>query len=193
MADETLWLPSLVLALHRNRHAPYSRFVQMATIRADGRPANRTIVFRGFLDNSPRLAFCCDARSTKAHELARSPWSELCWYFPVTHEQFRIAGPTVVVGQNADEVLLEARRKLWSELAEPVRVSFTWPAPGKPREGRVPFPTVHPDQETPVSHFCLLILDPQEVDLLELNGNPQHRWIFHRDGADHWQGTEVNP
>ncbi len=102
----------------------------MATIRGDGRPANRTIVFRGFVDESPRLAFCSDARSNKVQELARSPWSELCWYFPVTHEQFRIAGPTVVAGENADQVLLEARRTLWSQLAEAVRVSFTWPAPG---------------------------------------------------------------
>jgi len=165
----------------------------MATIRADGRPANRTIVFRGFFDDSPRLTFVSDARSPKVHELERSPWCELCWYFPVTHEQFRISGPTVVVGQNSDDVSLEARRKIWCQLAEPVRVSFTWPAPGNPRDGRVPFPSIHPDQETPVSHFCLLILDPQEVDLLELNGNPQHRWIFHREGPDHWQGTEVNP
>jgi pyridoxamine 5'-phosphate oxidase len=192
--SETLWLPSLVLALHRNRAAPSSRFVQMATIRVDGRPANRTVVFRGFLHDSPRLTFVADLRSTKVDELERSPWSELCWYFAVTHEQFRIGGPTVVVGPNgAEPDLLEARRNVWRELAEPVRASFTWPKPGEPRDGRVPFPSVHPDQETPVSHFCLLILDPQEVDLLELNGNPQHRWTFNLTEAGRWRGNEVNP
>jgi pyridoxamine 5'-phosphate oxidase len=87
MPDEALWLPSLVLALYRNRHAPFSRFAQIATVRGDGRPANRTIVFRGFLNDSPQMTFTTDARSDKVAELERSPWSELCWYFPVTHEQ----------------------------------------------------------------------------------------------------------
>ena len=69
---ETLWLPSLVLALYQNRHAPDSRFVQMATVRADGRPANRTLVFRGFLNDTPQLTFVTDARSTKVAELRTS-------------------------------------------------------------------------------------------------------------------------
>ena len=93
MDAETLWRPSLVLALYRNRHAPYSRFVQLATVRADGRPANRTVVFRGFLDETPQLTFVTDSRSPKVAELSHSPWAEVCWYFPVTHEQFRIGGP----------------------------------------------------------------------------------------------------
>jgi PPOX class probable FMN-dependent enzyme len=194
MPDEPLWLPSLVLALYRNRHAPFSRFVQMATVRADGRPANRTIVFRGFLSDSPQLTFTTDARSDKVAELERSPSSELCWYFPVTHEQFRISGSMKVVRHDdGDERLLDARRDTWCKLEEPVRVSFTWPAPGQPREGRLPFPIVHPDPDTPLSHFCLLILGPQEVDMLELSGSPQNRWIFRRTEPGEWHGTEVNP
>lgn len=191
---ETIWWPSLVLALHQNRHAPYSRFVQMATVRADGRPANRTIVFRGFLNDTPRLTFVTDGRSTKAAELERSLWSELCWYFPVTHEQFRISGPTLLVRHDTlDPVLRDARRDSWRELAEVTRVSFTWPLPGAARDGRVPFPFAHPDPETPLSHFCLLILDPHEVDLLEINGNPQNRWIYRRTEEGRWNGAEVNP
>jgi pyridoxamine 5'-phosphate oxidase len=192
--SQTIWLPSLVLALHQNRHAPYSRFVQMATVRGDGRPANRTLVFRGFLDDSPRLTFVTDARSEKAAELERSPWSEICWYFPVTHEQFRISGPVVLVRHdNDDAALRDARRSSWRELAEAVRMSFTWPTPGAPRDGGVRFPSAHPDPETPPAHFCLLVLDPHEVDLLEINGNPQNRWIYRRDETGRWQGSEVNP
>jgi PPOX class probable FMN-dependent enzyme len=194
MPDETLWLPSLVLAIYQNRGAPDSRFVQMATIRADGRPANRTVIFRGFLDNSPRLTFVTDARSAKVAELESASWSELCWYFAVTHVQFRISGPTTIVrSDSGDAGLLESRRAAWRELAEAVRVSFTWPAPGAPREIHGPFPTIHPDQEIPPTHFCLLILDPQEVDILELHGNPQNRWTFCRTESDRWQGTEINP
>jgi PPOX class probable FMN-dependent enzyme len=194
MSDETLWLPSLVLALYRNRHAPDSRLVQMASVRGDGRPANRTVVFRGFQHDSAQLIFTIDARSRKADELERAPWCELCWYFPVTHEQYRISGPTKIIRHDeGDAGLRDARRDVWSKLDEPVRVSFTWPAPGKPRESRLPFPIIHPDPNTPLSHFCLLILDPQEVDMLELSGNPQNRWTFSRTEALGWQGTEINP
>ena len=68
MADE-LWRPSLDLALHRNRQSPQCRFVQLASVREDGRPAVRTIVFRGFLGDTNRLTFATDGRSVKAHEL----------------------------------------------------------------------------------------------------------------------------
>ncbi len=105
-------MPSLVLAIHQNRHAPYSRFVQMATVRRDVRPANRTVVFRGFLNDSPRLTFVTDARSEKVAELEHCPWCQICWYFPVTHEQFRISGPVALVRDETDDAALrDARRR----------------------------------------------------------------------------------
>jgi len=191
---DTLWKPSLVLALYLNRHAPYSRFVQLATVRADGRPANRTVVFRGFLDESPQLTFATNAHSRKVAELGHCPWAEACWYFPVTHEQFRIGGPITLAGDDArDRASLDARRACWRKLADAVRLTYTWPAPGEPRADRVPFPTEHPDPEEPLPHFCLMILDPQEVAELELNGNPQNRWEYRRDEHGRWSGAEVNP
>jgi pyridoxamine 5'-phosphate oxidase len=191
---ETIWLPSLVLAIYQNRDAPRSRFIQMATVRGDGRPANRTVVFRGFLNRGPRLTFVTDARSEKITELEHAAWSQLCWYFPVTHEQFRISGPVTLVRHDTDQPALhDARRDAWRSLAESVRISFTWPTPGEPRDGSVPFPSAHPDPETPPSHFCLLVLDPHEVDLLEINGSPQNRWIYRLNEAGRWQGAEVNP
>jgi pyridoxamine 5'-phosphate oxidase len=192
--SDSLWRPSLVLALYQNRHAPDSRFVQFATVRADGRPANRTVVFRGFCNETPQLTFTADARSPKVEELCHCPWAQVCWYFPVTHEQFRIGGPITVVKDDArDRAYLDARLRAWRELAESVRVSFTWPAPGARRVEGQRFPTQHPDPLDPLPHFCLLILDPQEVDHLEINGNPQNRWEFQRGDHGVWSGMEVNP
>ncbi len=166
----------------------------MATVNAQGRPANRTLVFRGFVNETSQLTFATDLRSPKTSELAQSPWAELCWYFPVTHEQFRIAGPITVVGPEAtDHVLAAARRDAWRALAEATRVTFTWPEPGLPRDQHVPFPTEHPDAEAPLSHFGLLVLDPHSVDFLEIHGYPQNRWEFERDEAGLWSGLEVNP
>jgi pyridoxamine 5'-phosphate oxidase len=86
-----------------------------------------------------------------------------------------------------------ARRECWREQPEATRVTFTWPAPGQPRDARVPFPTEHPDADNPLPHFGLLVLDPQAVDFLEINGHPQNRWQFHRNDHGRWLGIEVNP
>ena len=48
MNDIPGWRLSLTSALHRNRHLVYSRYFQLATVGLEGRPANRTVVFRGF-------------------------------------------------------------------------------------------------------------------------------------------------
>jgi PPOX class probable FMN-dependent enzyme len=191
---ETIWMPSLILALYRNRQGPQSRFVQVATVRADGRPANRTMVFGGFLDETPQLTFQTDARSSKIAELDHHPWAEACWYFPITREQFRIGGCVKVVGKDTpDPALLDARRAAWRELADATRAGFDWPAPGQPRDPAVPYTTNPADREKPPPQFCLLILDPQTVDHLELNGNPQNRWEYQRDDQGRWSGAEVNP
>ena len=109
---ETLWRASLVLALYRNRHVAQARYLQLATVRADGRPANRTVVFRGFLGDSERITVVTDIRSAKVRELDGAPWAEACWYFPMTREQFRLGGRAVVVREgSADEALRQARRR----------------------------------------------------------------------------------
>ena len=192
---QSLWVPSLVLALHQNRRAPASRFVQIATTRPDGRPSNRTLVFRGFINDMTSLTFAVDLRSEKAREIAHNPWVEACWYFPVTHEQFRLSGHATIVGdaQRDDEALQTARRDTWQALPEPTRMSYTWPPPGQRRDASVPFPHEHPDRVAPPGHFGILVLDPRAVDYLEINGQPQNRWQFERDDHGEWSGVEVNP
>jgi PPOX class probable FMN-dependent enzyme len=191
---QTIWKPSLVLALYLNRQAPYSRFVQVATVRDDGRPANRTMMFSGFLGETDQLTFHTDSRSAKLADLDHLPWAEACWYFPVTHEQFRIGGMVRVVrGDTPDSSMLEARRAAWRELGEPARIAYNWPAPGQPRNRKEPYPTERPDAKEPLPQFCLIILDPHAVDHLEVNGNPQNRWKYQRDDQGRWSGAEVNP
>jgi pyridoxamine 5'-phosphate oxidase len=192
--SQTLWSPSLVLAIYMNRRAPASRLLQMASVRPDGRPANRTLVFRGFLGDTAQLTFVTDLRSPKLADLSKSSWVEVCWYFPVTHEQFRIGGGVIVVGPDAtDPALSTARAECWRELPEPTRLSFTWPTSGEPRDSRVPYPKEHPDPESPLPQFGLLVLDPESVDFLEINGQPQNRWLFQRGAQGQWSGREINP
>jgi hypothetical protein len=57
----------------------------------------------------------------------------------------------------------------------------------------VPFLTEHPDPEHALPQFSLLIQEPREVDYLEINGNSQNRWEFHRGDGGLRSGAEVNP
>lgn len=46
------WRPVLAKSLRLNRALTYARYFQLATLRGDGRPANRTVVLRGFAPDS---------------------------------------------------------------------------------------------------------------------------------------------
>ncbi|MBM0742714.1 pyridoxamine 5'-phosphate oxidase family protein [Phormidium sp. CLA17] len=187
------WRSPLARALHRNRSLVYARYFQLATIRADGHPANRTVVFRGFLDNTNQLKMITDARSEKADQIDQNAWGEACWYFPKTREQFRLLGQLTLVRDNCtDAHLLEARARSWQELSDAARVQFAWSNPGVPRDDTGFNPPL-PDAITPLSHFCLLLLDSTRIDHLELKGDPQNRSIYSFSDAIGWSMQSVNP
>lgn len=189
-----LWRSPLARALHSNRSLAYARYLQLATVRADGRPANRTVVFRGFLGDTNQLKFITDIRSQKAEEINLYPWGEICWYFPKTREQFRIAGKLVLVGADcADSALCLSWRTAWQDLSEAARSQFAWPHPGADRADAGAFDCASPDAIEPLSNFCLLLLEPETVDFLELRGEPQNRSLYGRDGEGNWFVRSVNP
>jgi PPOX class probable FMN-dependent enzyme len=171
----------------------HARYLQLATVRADQRPANRTLVFRGFLDGTDQLQFVTDARNEKAEQIDRLPWGEACWYFPETREQFRLAGTLLLVrDQHPDAVLQQARQTAWQSLSDAARTQFTSAHPGQPRSGQEEFDVAVPEATTPLPPFCLLLLDPHQVDHLELRGDPQNRWLHQRNKAV-WTVQPINP
>ncbi|MBE9092810.1 Npun_F5749 family FMN-dependent PPOX-type flavoprotein [Tychonema sp. LEGE 07203] len=189
-----LWREPLARSLHRNRSLAFARYLQLATVRTDGRPANRTVVFRGFLGDTNRLKFITDIRSQKVEEINLYPWGEICWYFPKTREQFRIAGQLILVRKDdADSELYSSRRTAWQELSEAARHQFAWPAPGEDKAPAGAFDSASPDAREPLPNFCLLLLEPETVDLLDLRGEPQNRSLYGRDGVGNWLVRSVNP
>ncbi|MBE9050414.1 pyridoxamine 5'-phosphate oxidase family protein [Nostocales cyanobacterium LEGE 11386] len=188
------WRSAIARALHRNRSLVYARYLQLATVKENGRPANRTVVFRGFLEETNQLKFITDSRSDKVYQIQQQPWAEICWYFPNTREQFRISGClTLVKGDNSHPTLQPARITTWQELSDAARLQFAWPHPGKPRvDESAAFKPPPPNPTQPVPNFCLLLLDPVQVDHLELRGEPQNRRIYSRD-EQQWSIQEINP
>lgn len=189
------WRSLLAAALHRNRSLVYARYLQLATVRANNRPANRTVVFRGFLEDTNQLKFITDARSEKIDQIQQQPWAEACWYFPNTREQFRISGCLTLVGcDNYDPVLHKARITTWQELSDAARLQFAWADPGKPRvKDPAAFDPPAPDATQPLANFCLLLLDPVQVDHLELKGDPQNRYLYCLNEQQQWSSQEINP
>lgn len=193
MDDLASWRSPLARAQHRNRSLPNARYVQLATVRANGRPANRTVVFRGFLDRSDRLKFVTDARSQKPDQIEYCPWGEVCWYFPQTREQFRFQGHlTLITDTHLDPMLAAARLKAWAELSDAARSQFSWPHPEHSRGDHDLFNSLPPSPIKPLSHFCLLLLDPLTVDHLELCGDPQNRRFYQLQNQG-WSTQEINP
>lgn len=187
------WRPLIARALHHNRSDAHSRYFQIATVHTDGRPANRTVVFRGFLDDGTnRLQFITDLRSDKIDQIYHQQWAEVCWYFTKTREQFRIMGRLEVVTADS-ESLQTARINLWQQLSDSARLQFVWPHPGEPRADQSKFTnSPAPDETNPPDNFGLVLLSPTAVDHLQLRGEPQNRDRYFVSGVN-WQVDAVNP
>ncbi len=180
------WRSPLARALHRNRSLPHSRYFQLATLAQGNFPANRTVVFRGFLAGTNQLKIITDSRSQKIEEIAKNPLAEVCWYFSKTREQFRLAGQiTTIKG--------EIRTLVWQEISDAARVQFSWPPPGQKRAETTAFELSYPDKIEPLPNFCLLLLEPVKVEHLELRGDPQNRWLYQRESNKNWSQLAINP
>ena len=189
------WRDTILKSLKKNSRLAYARYAQLATVKEDGRPANRTIVYRGFLEDTPKLTFVTDRRSKKINELRANPWVELCWYFPQTREQYRIAGTMRVVKvDEADNAMLAARETAWKRMSDGARSQFAWPFPGLERteddSSWDPEPVT--EDRPPLEEFCLLVLDPHEIDHLQLKSNERN--VFSKaDAGEEWNQLRVNP
>ncbi|KAF9602472.1 hypothetical protein IFM89_028486 [Coptis chinensis] len=75
-ASAAPWKQLIMNALELNSNLKHSSYVQLATIGSNGRPANRTVVFRGFHDDSNKIQINTDSRSCKVEELKQCPFAE---------------------------------------------------------------------------------------------------------------------
>ena len=187
------WRSPLKSAIHRNRSKPHSRYFQLATVDSNGYPRNRTVVFRGFLDDTDLIKIITDARSNKIPEIEYQSVAEICWYFTKTREQFRISGTLqLITAQEIDPNLKKARQTTWHNLSDAARSQFAWPNPAQPAADKSAFDIEPPSSDTVLDNFCLLLLTPMKIDHLQLKSDPQQRFLYtHSDNT--WQTQAVNP
>ncbi|KAL0739787.1 hypothetical protein Bca4012_081300 [Brassica carinata] len=191
------WKQLLFGAIEANSHLKHSSYAQLATIGVNGRPSNRTVVFRGFEENSDRIQINTDLRSRKIQELKLCPFSEMCWYFSDTWEQFRINGRVEVIdASSSDQTKLQLREKAWFANSLKSRLMYICPAPGTPYNGEQPNQEVNLDPSSgPVADYCLLLLEPEKVDYLNLKSNQRLLFSSMTSGTGEkcWTSEKVNP
>ncbi|KAJ6400752.1 hypothetical protein OIU84_016225 [Salix udensis] len=73
MGTATPWKLLLLSALESNSHLKHSTYFQFATIGCNGRPSNRSVVFRGFGENSDRIQINTDCRTLKNLSIVHLP------------------------------------------------------------------------------------------------------------------------
>ncbi|XP_058085670.1 pyridoxine/pyridoxamine 5'-phosphate oxidase 2 [Magnolia sinica] len=199
MASSTAapWKQLLVNALQANAPLKHSSFFQLATIGFNGRPSNRTVVFRGFQEGSDKIQINTDYRSRKIEDIKHCPFGEICWYFTDSWEQFRINGTIDIIdGSNPDPVKLQQRERAWFASSLKSRLQYLGPSPGLPCISEEPCNEYPLDPSTgPVGAFCLLVLDPEEVDYLNLKSNERLIYTSKRngDGGQCWMLEKINP
>ncbi|CAA3009003.1 pyridoxine pyridoxamine 5 -phosphate oxidase 2 [Olea europaea subsp. europaea] len=190
------WKELLLNSIHSNSHLGHSSYFQFATVASNGRPSNRTVVFRGFQDDSDKIQINTDSRTRKLDDLKRCSFAEICWYFTDSWEQFRINGKVDVIdGSNPDPLKLQQREKAWFASSIKSRLQYLGPTPGIPSVDEQPsqVPTLDPST-SPVGVFCLLVLDPDQVDYLNLKSNERVTYTagHSAEGEKIWTWEKVN-
>ncbi len=181
------WIERLEVALKKNQRDPARKYFQLATIKPDGSPANRTVVFRGFGPNE-EIQLISDTRSQKISELKQKKNAAICWYFSKTREQFRISGVVKTELSRGSDLAQE----LWQKISEQARSQFYWPEPGHEFEELAQdFSSIDVNSSTPPEEFCVLRFSPVEVDYLLLRGSPQARFRSYRGGSS-WISKRIN-
>ncbi|MFM8935457.1 MAG: pyridoxamine 5'-phosphate oxidase family protein [Vulcanococcus sp.] len=177
------WRPLLRAARQREGRSPMARWLQLATVAADGTPRVRTLVFRGW-GGASQLDLLTEGRSAKLAELQAQPAVELCWLLPRARCQFRLRGQLQIL-PGADHP------HHWQALTPGGRALWGWPEPGAPLREAGAFPAELP-AETPIPPcFVLLRINLLQVELLELGSHPHRRsrWC----AAAGWSEARLNP
>ena len=181
------WRPLLRGAREREGRAPAVRWLQLATVAADGTPRVRTLVFRGWA-GAAELDLLTDGRSAKPAELHQQNAVELCWLLPKARSQFRLRGRMAALAPD-DEA--QERQRHWQALSPGGRALWGWPEPGAPLQASAAFPQQLADDTPMPLHFQLLRIGLDQVELLELTGHPHRRRRWRQENG--WQEEDLNP
>ena len=202
------WHQSLLNSLNESENEARANYFQMANIDNLGLPRNRTMVFRGFQEGTLNLLATTDSRCKKFAQIQQNSNAEICWYFDISREQYRInCSVQLITNETNKQYELSAtnltnRNRLWLSLSQAARSQFYWPEPGVRFTAKAR-PAIEITQsainnDLPPNNFVVLVFVPNEVEYLNLANSPHSRRISQLSvNATHlihqWEDTQVTP
>ncbi len=114
----------LKYSINTNNTTPNSLYFQMATIGLTNSAEVRTVVFRGlYLDSFIKVI--TNKNSNKIIELTKNKYCQICWYFPVTREQYRIdCSVEIIDSSSKDNLLIKERKDTYYQLSDKSKEEF---------------------------------------------------------------------
>ena len=178
--DFPLWRQRLKASQSKEGNLASNRWIQLANVSENNQPRVRTVVFRGWLDNSTMLIYT-DKRSEKYEDLKNNDNIEVLWLFFRTKSQYRFKGRISELKDND---------KYWDNLFNRSKDQWFWPSPGKVIDQKNDISLIDNKLAKP-NNFSVLKIKINEVDLLKLEKPLHKRYIWKE--IDNWKCIEVNP
>ncbi|MEM6802348.1 MAG: pyridoxamine 5'-phosphate oxidase family protein [Bacteroidota bacterium] len=159
------------------------RFLCMASRTSSG-VSQRYIVLRG-IDGKGQLLFYTDARSKKVAELTTCSEVSLLLYHPNKKLQVKVEGNAFIQRHT------ETSQKHWIRIQGIGRRAYSpLLAPGTAIEN--PIEAHHWPEEMTAEHFCLIQIEIQEMEVLQLNRLEHLRASFKKRGKL-WERSWIAP
>lgn len=147
-------------SLKLNSEVIYSNFFQLASVDKNHLPQVRTVSFKGFYNNE-QIKVVTELKTNKVQEINDNECCQICWYFPLSREQYRISCKAkLVTATNQETALLAERLKTWEDLSEERKKSFF-----NDSNVNINMNEKNKIDNTNISeNFVLILLNPYEVD-----------------------------
>ncbi|MEM8875825.1 MAG: pyridoxamine 5'-phosphate oxidase family protein [Planctomycetota bacterium] len=175
MEDRPIWHTEFTQALTAEGTAPY--LCVLATVDGRMNPTARYMYCREVTEDV-QLVFISDRRTRKDDHVRERPQAEVVFWLESSRTQFRLRGHTVVVDAEMDEHM---RQTWWARISDESRAINVGAGNGW---------TLSPDAsakvsaETPMpSTFEILVLNPEEVELLAVKSQPHTKRVWNKAGA----------
>ncbi len=179
--DLPLWRQRLKASQSKEGKLASNRWIQIANVSKNNQPRVRTVVFRGWLDNTTMLIYT-DKRSEKYKDLEHNKNIEVLWLFLKTKSQYRFKGKVSE---------LEDNNKYWDNLFYKSKDQWYWPSPGQKIDQENSISSRNNTLSKKPNNFSVLKIKIDEVDLLKLEKPFHRRYVWKK--IDNWQCIEVNP
>ena len=176
-----IWRQELKSAKKKEGKSPLARWIQLSTVSNNNEPRIRTVVFRGWKQESSMLIFT-DSRSDKIKHLKKNSNAEVLWLFLRSKSQFRFKGKIKELRVNT---------KYWDSLSDRSKSTWFWQHPGKKIHNNIqPSQIIHTNLKKP-ENFVVLEFEIYSVDLLKLTTPIHKRYIWNK--GNNWEKIEINP